>query len=290
MSVQDATSPDDVKVSGLFSYPVKGCRAIEHTSAAVLASGLRHDREWMLVDARQTPAQFMSQRDCPLMATIGVTTLDTGEIVLTSGDGDSLTISSPAPSALLKVKVWNHETVAQDAGDTPAHWVARKLGLPASQVRLVRFHPEMRRDCNRIYAGDTNAHTFFADGYPVLLANTASLQDLNARMARSGSKALPMNRFRPNIVLVGLPAWDEDHLDTITVGEVVLKLVKPCVRCQVTTTDQVSGSRLSDEPLDTLGTFRNNPEFGGVTFGWNAVVLAEGVITNGDTVRVEYRF
>ncbi len=288
--MQDATSPDDVKVSGLFSYPIKGCRAIEHTSATVLASGLRHDREWMLVDARQTPAQFMSQRECPLMATIGVTTLDTGEIVLTSSDSDSLVVSAPAQSALLKVKVWNHETVAQDAGDAVARWSARKLGLPASQVRLVRFHPEMRRDCNRLYAGDTNAHTFFADGYPVLLANTASLQDLNVRIARSGSNTLPMNRFRPNIVLDGLPAWEEDHLDTITIGDVILKLVKPCVRCQVTTTDQGSGSRLSDEPLHTLGTFRNNPEFGGVTFGWNAVVLAEGVISNSDAARMEYRF
>jgi len=99
-----------------------------------------------------------------------------------------------------------------------------------------------------------------------------------------------MNRFRPNIVLSGLPAWDEDHIDTISIGSATLRLVKPCVRCQVTTTDQHSGARLSEEPLVTLGRFRNNPDLGGVTFGWNAVVEGVGTIRTGASCVVEYRF
>mgnify|MGYP000680390537 CR=1 FL=1 len=282
-------SPDDVKVAGLFFYPVKGCRAIAHASADVLASGIRHDREWMVVDTRRSPAIFLSQRECPLMATLTVAvTEDDG--LLISSNGSVLMVHPPARNALLKVKVWNHETVALDAGDAASDWLNAKLGMARGRLRLVRFHPEMRRYCNRLHAGDSDAHTFFADGYPLLVTNVESLADLNMRMRRDATNAMPMNRFRPNVVLAGLPAWDEDHIDTLSIGGVVLKLAKPCVRCQVTTTDQFSGAQISDEPLNTLAKFRNNPDFGGVTFGWNAVVIKPGRIAATDRVIAEYRF
>jgi uncharacterized protein len=285
-------SPVDVKVAGLFSYPVKGCRAIAHAQANVLVSGLCHDREWMVVDVRRTPAQFLSQRECALMATVTVAVSDDGGLLLTSGAADQLVVPPPARNALLKVKVWSHDTVALDAGDAAGHWLTGVLAMPQGSLRLVRFHTEMRRDCNRLYAGDAGAHTFFADGYPLLVTNVASLADLHLRMRRATTtaNALTMDRFRPNLVIEGLPAWDEDHIDTISVGEAVLKLVKPCVRCQVTTTDQTSGARLSDEPLRTLATFRNNPALGGVTFGWNAVVLKAGRVCFGEIAAAEYRF
>ena len=282
-------SPDDVKVAGLFSYPVKGCRVIAHASADVLASGIRHDREWMVVDTRHSPATFLSQRECPLMATLTVAVTDDDGLLMSSND-DVLTVPPPARNALLKVKVWNHETVALDAGDAASDWLNATLGMARGRLRLVRFHPEMRRDCNRLHAGDSNAHTLFADGYPLLVTNVESLANLNVRMKRDASNAMPMNRFRPNVVIEGLPAWDEDHVDTLTIGEVILKLVKPCVRCLVTTTDQLSGARLSDEPLSTLAKFRNNPDFGGVTFGWNAVVIKAGRMSASDRAVAEYRF
>ena len=281
-------SPDDLKVAGLFSYPVKGCRVIAHTSADVLGSGVRHDREWMVVDTRQSPAKFLSQRECPLMATLTVAVTDDG--LLISSNDDVLTVSPPARNALLKVKVWNHETVALDAGDAASDWLNIKLGMARGRLRLVRFHPEMRRDCNGLHAGSSDAHTFFADGYPLLVTNVESLADLNVRMKRDATNAMPMNRFRPNVVIEGLPAWDEDHVDTLSIGGVMVKFAKPCVRCQVTTTDQVSGVRLSDEPLNTLAKFRNNPDYGGVTFGWNAVVIKPGRIATSDRVIPEYRF
>ena len=282
-------SPDDVKVAGLFSYPVKGCRVIAHASADVLASGIRHDREWMVVDTRRSPAIFLSQRECSVMATLTVTVTDSDGLLISHND-DALVVPPPARNALLKVKVWNHETVALDAGDAASDWLNAKLGMARGQLRLVRFHPEMRRDCNRLHAGDSDAHTFFADGYPLLVTNVESLADLNMRMRREATNAMPMNRFRPNVVIAGLPAWDEDHINTLSIGEVVLKLAKPCVRCQVTTTDQLSGAQLSDEPLNTLARFRNNPDFAGVTFGWNAVVLKSGRISVFDRVIAEYRF
>ena len=282
-------SPDDVKVAGLFSYPVKGCRAIAHASADVLASGIRHDREWMVVDTRRSPAIFLSQRECPLMATLTVAVTEDDGLLISSNDS-VLMVPPPARNALLKVKVWNHETVALDAGDAASDWLNAKLGMARGRLRLVRFHPEMRRYCNRLHAGDSDAHTFFADGYPLLVANVESLADLNMRMRRDATNAMPMNRFRPNVVIAGLPAWDEDHIDTLSIGELVLKLAKPCVRCQVTTTDQFSGAQISDEPLNTLAKFRNNPDFGGVTFGWNAVVIKPGRIAATDRVIAEYRF
>ncbi len=283
-------SPVDLKVAGLFSYPIKGFRGIAHAHADVLTSGLRHDREWMVVDKRHTPAKFLTQRELPAMATLTVAVSSDGGLVLSSVDDDSFVVPQPASNALLKVEVWAHETVALDAGDVAAAWVAAKLGERAGDVRLVRFHPDMRRDCNRLHAGNSGAHTFFADGYPLLITSTASLADFNRRMGRNAASAMPMNRFRPNIVVDGLPAWDEDHIDTMVIGELQLKLVKPCVRCQVTTTDQASGARLSDEPLHTLGRFRNNASFGGVTFGWNAVVIKPGRVAMADQVTAAYRF
>lgn len=283
-------SPADLKVAGLFSYPVKGCRGIAHVQADMLASGLRHDREWMVVDSRHLPATFLSQRELPVMATLTVVVTDNGGLVLSSSSDDACVVSPPASNALLKVKVWSHETVALDAGDVAAAWLSNKLGMKHGAARLVRFHPEMRRDCNGLHAGDAGAHTFFADGYPLLVTSMASLADLNRRMARDAASAMPMNRFRPNLVIAGLPAWDEDHIDRLVIGDVELKLAKPCVRCEVTTTDQISGARLSDEPLNTLGKFRNNPHFGGVTFGWNAVVTKPGRVAMPDQVTAEYRF
>jgi uncharacterized protein YcbX len=131
----------------------------------------------------------------------------------------------------------------------------------------------------------------FADGYPVLVANAASLAELNARLASRGHAALPMNRFRPNVVIDGPPAFDEDHVDTIAVGDVVLRLVKPCVRCQVTTTDQ-STARVGVEPLPALGEFRMNEKLGGVTFGVNAIVVAGSgrSLAAGAPAALEYRF
>lgn len=287
--MQSFESPDSVTVTGLFSYPVKGLRPTAHSSASVLTTGLTHDREWMVVDARSSPAQFITQRQCPAMAIISVDTNPDDGLTLSTVDGDVLRVETPARNALIKASVWNHETIAFDAGESAAKWLEIKLGLMHA-VRLVRFNRQVRRDCNRLYVGDSGAHTFFADAYPLLVANAASLADLNVRIGAGTDSAIPMSRFRPNIVIDGLPAWDEDHVDTLTVGEVLLKLVKPCVRCEVTTTNQATGARPSDEPLKTLAQFRNNPEFGGVTFGWNAIVVTPGNVSTGDPVSLEYRF
>jgi uncharacterized protein len=289
--VTNAVSPDDVTVTGLFSYPVKSCAAISQQSAVIDVTGLMHDREWMLVDTRHSPARFVTQREHPRLATVCVAVDERGALTLSASGAASICVERPsATHGLMRVKVWGSDVFANDAGDAAAQWFTLHLGAAHSHMRLVCFHRAHPRHCNAKYAGDSGAHTYFADGYPVLIATQSSLDDLNHRMQRSGAPPLPMNRFRPNVVLSGLPAWDEDHIAALEIGECVLQLVKPCVRCEITTTDQTSGSRLSEEPLNTLARFRNNPDFGGVTFGWNAVVSTAGAVRAGDIARVDYRF
>ncbi len=284
-------SPDDVTVAGLFSYPVKSCAAVTHDRARFVTEGVLHDRSWMLVDPRASPARFLTQREHPQMATLRVKVLASGALELRSDSQSSLTVAAPSTDATPRmVRVWSSEVLAEDAGDEASRWLAEALALRPSEVRLVRFHPEAKRLCNPHYAGSSGAHTRFADGYPILVVNEASLADLNSRMGRDDARRIPINRFRPNLVVSGLAAWDEDHIDELAIGTVLLRLVKPCVRCEITTTDQITGARHSEEPLNTLSRFRNNVDLGGVTFGWNAIVLRGGDVALGDEVLPGYRF
>lgn len=193
-----------------------------------------------------------------------------------------------APHARREVRVWRSVVRGFDEGDRAADWLSRALGAP---VRFVRFDRTKPRRCNSDFVGATGAHTLFADGYPVLVIGLASLSDLNARLAANGFPEVPMNRFRPNLVLAGLDPYAEDYIDTIETGGVVLQCVKPCTRCQVTTTDQAT-AQVGVEPLRTLSGYRMNERFGGVTFGMNAIVVAGAgeSLTRGGEARVAFRF
>ncbi len=243
-------------IAGLFVYPVKGCRGVAVNAATAtvrgLVAGTLADREWMIVDAN---GRFVTQREHPRLA---------------------------------MVVVWRSTASAIDAGDEPARWLSAYLGAAA---RLVRFAPEHVRACNPEFVGTSGAHTMFADGYPLLVISQASLDELNRRLAAHGERALPMNRFRPGVVVAGLEPHDEDHVDTIAIAGLTLRMVKPCVRCRVTTTDQDDAS-VGDEPLATLAAYRMSERFGGVTFGMNAIVAggAGGTLAIGDEASVDYRF
>ena len=262
-------------IAALNVYPVKGCRGISLSRARVsarglvaqLPSGTAGDREWMIVDR---DGRFVTQREYPRLALIE-TGLGRGSLVLASADLPALAVPLDAPRGPARdVVVWNSCVRAHDAGEMAARWLSDAVG---NEVRLVRFDPGHQRRCNPEYAGDSGAHTAFADGYPLLVIGESSLTDLNARLTAKGSAALPMNRFRPNVVLAGIEPFDEDHLDTIATEDVTLKLVKPCTRCQVTTTDQET-AQVGVEPLATLGGYRTHPALAGVAFGMNAIIVA----------------
>lgn len=278
-----------MRIASLHVYPVKGCRGIDLSSATFDATGLATDgvgdREWMVVDR---DGKFLTQRELPRLALV-TTAVTEGTLRLSAPHMKPCDVSlAVAPGTSRDVQVWRDRVRGLDAGDDAAHWMSEWL---ATDVRLSRFDRAHSRPCNREYAGDSGAHTLFADGYPVLVLGEASLAELNDRLEARSEQPLPMNRFRPNVVLAGLPPFAEDHLDTIVAGEVMLRCVKPCVRCSVTTTDQ-STAHIGPEPLRTLGEFRMDPRVGGVTFGMNAIVVsgAGTTLEAGTAASVDYRF
>ena len=276
------------RIASLHVYPIKGCRGtdVERADAAVtglVADGVG-DREWMVVD---DDGRFLTQRELPRLALVS-TEVTARVLRLSAPHMRPMDVPLDAAGATRDVVVWRSTVLGSDSGDAAANWMSDWL---AHDVRLVRFDRARKRECNREFAGDSGAHTMFADGYPILVANTASLSELNERLAARGHPALPMNRFRPNVVIDGLPAFDEDHVDTIDAGGVVMRLVKPCTRCQVTTTDQQT-ARVGIEPLPTLGEFRMDEKLDGVAFGVNAIVVeGEGRSIAADTAAaIAYRF
>lgn len=272
--------PMNATLSGLTVYPVKSCRGISLTTARMTERGIDHDREWMIVDAT---GRFLTQRQVPRMAQIA-TALSTSALHLSAAGMPTLDIPFDAAFVPAQVTVWRDTLWALDQGDAVAAALSGWIGQP---VRLVRFDPAVRRDCNPAYAGPGGAHTGFADGYPVLIISEASLADLNARLP----EPLPMNRFRPNIVLSGVEAYDEDHIAELSSGAVALRPVKACARCQITTTDQVSAA-VGVEPLQTLATYRHDAKLEGVIFGMNAIVTAGAgaSVAVGDVARYTLNF
>jgi len=268
-----------ISLSALHIYPIKSCGGISLPQAAIGEFGLNLDRSWMLVDGE---GRFLSQREHGRMATISTAFEDDSPALLTvrapGMDDFHLPLRIETGAARLPVTIWDDGVDALDCGSAAHDWFSDYL---QADVRLVRFDPQARRICSPRWTGDLTATTQFSDGFPILVVGEASLQDLNQRLQKKGGPALPMDRFRPNVVLSGLEAYEEDYLDTLTFGpagrEVVLKLVKPCARCPVPGIDQKTGTRDADwpdEPLDTMAVYRANERVdGGLTFGQNAIVV-----------------
>jgi uncharacterized protein YcbX len=254
--------PSVVTVSALFVYPVKSMRGIAYAQVRVSATGFTWDRQWMVVDAKGT---FLSQRTHPRLARI-VPEITADALVLNAPDSRTLRVPFATTGEQVPVRVWKDPCVGVEQGAEAHEWVSRFLGR---QVRLVRVAPDMQRSANREFSGSTPAPLAFPDGYPMLVCSEASLADLNERLREQ----LPMQRFRPNIVLKGLPAWAEDHIDTLSIGPVTLRLVKPCTRCAIPSLDHRTGEAATD-PLPVLRKFRFNKALRGITFGENAVIVA----------------
>jgi uncharacterized protein YcbX len=249
-----------VTVVDLFVYPVKSARGIAKARARVAATGFEWDRQWMLVDARGT---FLSQRTHPQLTRI-VPEITDDALVLHASGVPALRVPLDNRGEPVPVRVWKDACVGVDQGGAAHEWVSGVIG---EAVRLVRVAPDMERAANREFAGTTPAPLGFPDAYPLLVCNRASLEDLNQRLPQP----IPIERFRPNIVVSGLPAWAEDRIDTLTLGAVTLRLVKPCTRCSIPSLDPRTGAPATD-PLPVLRKFRFDRALRGVTFGENAVI------------------
>lgn len=261
------------ELSELIYYPIKSCRGHEVDAANVERMGLEHDRRMMVV----TPeGGFLTQREHPKLAL--VTPSISGEkLTLSAPNIDSLTINIQKSGSTRLVDIWRSKNVqAVDQGDEAAEWFSDWLETP---VQLVHFAEGYIRKVSAKHAVNEDDHTGFADGYPILLASEESLADLNSRLVES----IPMNRFRPNVVVKGCKPFEEDSWSRIRIGEIEMAVVKPCARCVVTTIDKETLEK-SKEPLKTLASYRTWSS--GAMFGQNAIPLNEGRLKLGMNVEI----
>lgn len=262
-----------ITLSNLTYYPIKACRGFDVTESHVERMGLVNDRRMMIV----TPeGEFLTQREYAKLALI-TPTLKSNSVSLSAPNFDSIQIAIQTSGTPTPVNIWKSKAVsAIDQGDESAQWLSDWLGI---SVRLVHVADGFKRKLNPEFAVNADDHTGFADGYPILIISEASLQDLNSKL----DSALPMNRFRPNIVVQNCEPFAEDTWKRIRIGDVEMALVKPCPRCEVTTIDKETLEE-SKEPLKTLATYRKQP--GGAMFGVNVIPLNEGEIKVGMSVEI----
>ena len=301
MSVSTKSQRDvSATVARLFVYPVKSCAGVELQEAVLTETGLDLDRAWMVVDAA---AEFVSQREQPRLALVKPQ-FKTSDLILRAPGMLALHLAIDGVEQPTRVRVWDDEVAAYDMGDIAAQWFTDYLslsdqGLPMAQApkfRLVRFDPEQKRLSSMKWTGGVEALNQFSDGFPLLVLGQASLEELNTRLQAGGHAAVGVERFRPNIVLAGLPAHDEDRLGemhiNVDTGPVVLKPVKPCARCPIPNIDPAT-AQSSPAVSDTLQTYRQDARLdGALTFGMNAIVLngVDTVLRVGQQLTANYNF
>jgi uncharacterized protein YcbX len=265
---------NSMKVTRISIYPVKATREIPLTTVEVRRRGLAGDRRWMVVDKA---GDFLQQRVVPKLALVATLLQSDGSLILDAPAMSRLHVSVPNGSARIPVTVWGDKVVAADVGPQAAEWLSKYL---ERECRLVYMDRDAERPVAEAYgqAGDVVS---FADAVPLLLATEVSLADLNQRIGRS----LPMSRFRPNVTIDGVEAWEEDDWKQLRIGDVEFEVTHRCARCVVTAIDQESGVKdESGEPLKTLATFRRDSD--GIYFGQNMVPRSLGTIRVGDSVTV----
>ena len=268
-------------LSELILYPIKSCAGISVREATLTSAGLSvdavYDREWMVVDEQ---GQCLTQRTHPRMALIAPRLKnDTLELRAPGMLRLEIPLGLPSPEdeRTREVTVWDDKVLAYDCDEITATWFSKAIGTPC---RLVRFHAGATRFASAKWTAGVAAPTLFSDGFPILLVGSASLADLNGKLAAAGREPLPMNRFRPNMVIDGIEAFEEDYADSFGLGEARLKPVKPCSRCVMPSVDQATGVPGPD-PLDILRSYRTKPAMDdAICFGMNSIV------TEGDGQRV----
>lgn len=265
------------RIADIRVYPVKSMRGFSTPHRAVEPQGLADDRSWIAADAQ---GRMITQRENAALARISARLIE-GGLELEVAGREALRVATPEPDAPeAEVSVWRSLVPAREAVGARA-WLSDALGVPA---RLLHQHDPQSRAVNPAF-GKPEDRVSFADGYPILIAGTASLEDLNRRLPAP----VGMERFRPNIVVSGLNPWEEDEWRLIRIRDLTLRIVKPCGRCVMTTMDQATGARDADtQPLRTLASFRRGVR-GEIMFGQNVTPDGAGEVALGDEVIVVER-
>ena len=261
------------RLSQVWSYPVKSLRGSRLDTAAVDARGILYDRHWMLVDGQGV---FLSQRRLPRMALIKTHMGQQCLRLSAPGMRDMQIPRAGDKRAALNVRIWRDECEARFVGAQADAWLSDFLDY---DCRMVYLPEDSTRQVDQVYARQDD-QVGFADGFPFLLISQASLDDLNRRLPAP----LPMERFRPNLVISGCEAYAEDNWRRIRIGELVFRVVKPCSRCIIPTIDPETGKRQGDEPLTTLLQYRRQGNQ--VMFGQNLLHEGVGSLRQGMQVEV----
>ncbi len=266
-----------VRVVELNRYPVKSLAGNPLSSASIEEKGISFDRNWLVT---LPSGKFLTQREIPKMALVKTAVSDSGDLTLSADGRNDVKVrhvNHPEDMDFKRVTVWRDECYAIDEGEDVAAWLSEFL---ETKCRLVKMKDGFKRpilDNGKEFDGSVR----FQDQYPLLVISTASLQDLNDRL----ETPLPMNRFRPNIVIEGCAPFEEDEFKTLTSSSgVVISSAKSCARCVITTTDQKTTER-GVEPLKTLATYRGSEH--GVLFGQNYIVNQSGNLKVGDELATE---
>jgi uncharacterized protein YcbX len=264
-----------ITIHSLHIYPLKGGRGIDLDRVVLDRFGPTDDRRWLVVDPR---GRQVTQREVARLCQVGAVPFP-DRLVLSAPGAADLVVGRPTGLSSFStrpVRVWNDRIEAIDLGPDPGRWCSEFLGR---EVGLVYLPDGARRRTDPEY-DSIGGSVSFADGYPILLTTTASLEDLNRRL----DVPVPMNRFRPNVVVTGTGPFEEDDWRRFSIGEVILDSVKPCARCVVTTTDQLTAVR-GREPLAALARYRSRPA--GAIFGVNVVHRSGGTVAIGDPVLLQ---
>lgn len=276
------------RIAAMYVHPIKSCAGVAVDERALTPTGLDLDRDWMVVDAR---GDMLTQRELPRLALVQPS-FKHGDVVLRAPGMLALHLRIDTVESATHAQVWDDHVRAFEMGALAGQWFSDFLGRPG--LRLVRFDPDQQRLVDLAWTAGLQAEAAFADGFPLLVVGSASLADLNTRLAARGAQAVTMQRFRPNIVLDGLEAFDEDHIRALDIdtpeGPVRLRLTKPCVRCTIPDIDPATATT-GHAVGDTLATFRADARMkGGLTFGMNTVIESGFDITlrTGMAVRASY--
>ena len=281
-------------IARLFVYPVKSCAGVELPEVLLTETGLEFDRAWMVVGA---DGVFVSQRELPRMALIRPQ-IKQMEMVLRAPGMLALHVAFDRVEKPVRVQVWRDEVAAYDMGDIAAQWFSDFLSEPGKPqtLRLVRFDPEHKRLSNMRWTKDVEALNQFSDGFPLLVISENSLDELNAKLVAAGGAAVGIERFRPNIVLAGIDAQDEDRIETMHIataeGGARIEPSKPCPRCPIPDIDPATAVSTPDVG-DMLRTYRANARLdGAITFGTNCIVVQgiDHLLKVGQPVSANYRF
>jgi len=259
-------------LTDIYIYPVKSCAGIRLDAARLDAMGLARDRRWMIVD---DAGKMITQRSHPQLALIETAFADDRLVLSSFGMEDLILPPGSNSSPRMQATVWN-DTISAWHIRMADEWLGQAIGEPC---HLVQMPDDAIRQCDQDYARPAD-RTGFADGFPLLLISRASLDDLNRRL----DTPVEMRRFRPNLVVSGCEAYAEDHWSRIRVGNVDMRVVKPCSRCVIPTIDPDTAEVSGGEPLQTLATYREKD--GKIFFGQNVIHDAPGMLHTGDSLTV----